>query len=347
MNMPTSPHPQGSRHTLDEFVLAVRKMFQEDEYLIPYAWAQRKFRKDNYSMQSQGLLEDMFYDTFGHYLNRKGHGAALERRSGKEPWDYRYQGATFSHKEAAKFLFTAVWQPGEGKGNKTPKHPSWTFEHNVVFSYFPTITRASLRWERDGAAGRARINQTTASLMTHAALRSATTSQQSKPAFILIGAVEGDFLSVRQVLSLDQWRNESLGSLKARIGEQPLASTSLWITQPTKALSASGFDWGRDFANVRFSFLERPFFSGVYVFPKSFLANVPMVSNNKAHFPKPDFIRQQMNKAVNDGHFISVPRWPDVFANTRPPNLYQQIRNEYDELFRARTSPQQTSGLLD
>jgi len=83
---------------------------------------------------------------------------------------------------------------------------------------------------------------------------------------------------------------------------------------------------------------EAPLRPGVYVLPKASLVDVPMQSNNKAHFPSSDFVRTQMRNAANEDRFISVPMWPDIFADTTPPNLYQQMRQEYDELFRARDS---------
>ena len=60
-------------------------MLAIEDYLFPYVWAQRQFRDDNYQMGSQALLEDMFFDTFGDYLQRYDPSARLERRAGREP----------------------------------------------------------------------------------------------------------------------------------------------------------------------------------------------------------------------------------------------------------------------
>lgn len=330
---PRTPSPT------DDFINVLRQMFAEDEYLIPYAWAQRKFRDDNYSMQSQGLLEDMFYDTLGHFLNRRGRGNLIERRTGRESWDYRYAGTGFSHKESSTFLFTAVWQPGEGKGNATPKHPTWTFEHNIVLSYFPKTTRATFQWQSTAPSGKTRKYHTGACLLNDHTLKHALASSRAAHTFVLISRMNGDDIVFEHVLSVDEWQRESLGSLKGRLGDEALTSTCFWITQPTKALISSGFNWFDHGPTLRVSLSAKPFFPGIYVIPAASLRDVPMQSNNKAHFPTPEFVRKQMTDAAASQRFIYVPRWPDVFANTVPPNLYQQIRNEYDALFRARTSP--------
>jgi hypothetical protein len=319
-----------------ELVGALRHMFGADEYWVPYVWAQRKFRDDNYHMQSQGLLEDMFYDTFGHFLHKTVAGAVLNRRSGSESWDYRYRNEGFSHKEASEPRFTAVWQPGEGQGNATPKYSTWTFEHHVVLSFFPMVVRASLTWTHPARSGAPRTNVIQPTLLTNAALQRSAASKRITRPIILICSNSVGRVTVDHVLSIDEWRSETFRSIRGRLLGKTPASVSLWLTHASKRLASTGFSWHSDGPGLQLAIADDPLRPGIYILPKASLVDVPMQSNNKAHFPSTDFVRSQMQNATTDNRFIPVPMWPDIFADTTPPNLYQQMRQEYDSFFRAR-----------
>jgi hypothetical protein len=321
-----------------DLVTALRRMFDVDEYWVPYVWAQRKFRDDNYHMQSQGLLEDMFYDTFGHFLHKTVAETVLDRRTGSESWDYRYRGEGFSHKEASEPRFTAVWQPGEGPGNATPKYPTWTFEHHIVLSFFPMVVRAALTWDHPSRSGTPRTNVTQSVLLSHAALERSAAAKRPINPIILICSDSVGRVTVDHVLSMDELRSETFRAIRGRLHGRTPTSASLWLARTPKRLASTGFSWHSEGPGLQLTLAEEPLRPGVYIFPKASLVDVPMQSNNKAHFPSSDFVRTQMLNASKEGRFIPVPMWPDIFADRTPPNLYQQMRQEYDELFRARDS---------
>jgi hypothetical protein len=321
---------------ITDFVTTLRQMFSIYEYWVPYVWAQRKFRTENYSMQSQGVLEDMFYDTLGHFLHKNAPDCSLERRSGNESWDYRYQNVGFSHKEASGPRFTAIWQPGEGHGNATPKHSTWSFAHHIVLSYFPTALRATLSWDGRSRAGKPQQNATTARTLTYDALDRARKSPRELDAVVLICDAVGNDLTVTEALTVRDWDKENLRTLQTRIRGKPPLSVSMWVVVTPKHILATGFSWAKDGPGTCLKLAASPLLSGIYVLPSSHLRDVPLQSNNKAHFPSSDFVRRQMVNALNTDHYVGIPTWPDVFAATTPPNLYQQIRNEYDLLFSAR-----------
>jgi hypothetical protein len=321
-----------------ELVGALRHMFDIDEYWVPYVWAQRKFRDDNYHMQSQGLLEDMFYDTFGHFLHKTVTESILKRRSGSESWDYRYRSEGFSHKEASEPRFTAVWQPGEGQGNATPKFRTWTFEHHIVLSFFPMVVRAALSFNHPTRSGAVRTNVIQATLVNHAALQRSAAGKRATSPTVLVCSNSVGHVMLDHVLPMDDWRNETLRSIRGRLGGKTPASVSLWLARTPKRLTSTGFSWQSVGPGLQLEIADEPLLPGIYILPKASLCDVPMQSNNKAHFPSSDFVRSQMQTAAKENRFIPVPMWPDIFADTTPPNLYQQMRQEYDKLFRARES---------
>jgi hypothetical protein len=137
----------------DDFLSEVEQMMSNADYLFPYIWSQRLFRQDNYQMASQALLEDMFFDTMGDYLNRGGSGHEWHRRTGAEPWDYRFDLHGFSHKEGLTPIITTVWQAGDGPGNRTPKWSHASFTEPVVFSYTPTNVKITVQGTYTGHRG--------------------------------------------------------------------------------------------------------------------------------------------------------------------------------------------------
>jgi hypothetical protein len=311
-------------------------MFSIHEYWVPYVWAQRKFRNENYAMQSQGVLEDMFYDTLGHFLHKTTSDARFERRTGNESWDYRYHGIGFSHKEASGPRFTAIWQPGEGPGNATPKYATWTFAHHIVFSYFPPIIKTNLSWDGKSRSGKPRHNAVTARAVSHAAIARSLKSRRATNTAVVICDTAGDTLTIQHVLPLGDWKNETLRTIQARIRSKAATSVSMWLVETPQSILNTGFHWAKDGPGLTVTLGQQPLMSGIYVLPTRELYEVPLQSNNKAHFPRTEFVRQQMAKAVVDDRFVLIPMWPEEFVATTAPNLYQQVRNEYDLLFSAR-----------
>ena len=77
---------------------------------------------------------------------------------------------------------------------------------------------------------------------------------------------------------------------------------------------------------------------GIYLFDVEAVQNVPLESNNKAHYVSGEFVQGLMKDAAAKGLYIPLPLWPAVFADLTPPNLYQLQKERYDGLFRARRS---------
>lgn len=315
-----------------DFVSQVRAMLGLEEYLFPYVWAQRQFRDDNYQMGSQALLEDMFFDTFGDYLQRHDAGSKLDRRTGKEPWDYKYSGVGFSHKEAVTPIFTAVWQAGGGPGNRTPVYKTWSFSHPVVFVYSKPVIRTPVSAELVSASGRPVALKGEAVTLSHQALQSPRLSD----AVVLLGDMAEGRLTVDSVWSRAAWEAMTVHDMRNLLGGDRLLRSGLWLFKVPADLARRGFD----VTSVPTPFVldtgPVPAASGVYVFETASLKDVPLESNNKAHFLGTSLVQELMTDSATNGRFVPMPMWPAVYADLTPPNLYQVQKERYDDLFRAR-----------
>jgi hypothetical protein len=307
-------------------------MFAHEEYLFPYVWAERQFRDDNYQMGSQALLEDMFFDTFGDFLRRTEPSLTFTRRTGKEPWDYRLNEDGFSHKEAITPGFTAVWQAGEGPGNKTPRYPSWDFPHSVVFVYTPLSVKVQFTTEVALASGSSTPVTGSVTTLSHAL----PSRKDFADGIVFLAEQTGGSLSVVRTWSATAWRSLSVHEVRSAVGTDRLLSSNFWYFRPSKAQTRQGLrlaEWRRPLITTHTQGNPLP---GLYVFEKDQLQGVPLASNNKAHFPSKATVLDLMDDAVRAGRYVPLPMWPGIFADTTPPNLYQIQKERFDDLFRAR-----------
>jgi hypothetical protein len=319
------------------FVNVLREMFSRDEYLIPYVWAQRLLRRDNYQMASQALLEDMFYDTLGDFLNRNAPQHSLVRRSGAEPWDYKFDQTGFSHKEGMKKLIVSKWQAGEGPKNKIPRWPTWTFTEPVTFVY--TNPRCSLDLELH-LQSKSGYESTLKSAMKPLSLESTRDKAfQKTHAYLVVMHRERSRTSIEisHVLPVGSWRTMDYRKLRGLIGDDPLSADFLWFNL-TQRQARTGIDLlGQEFP-IRGEITSEELPSGVYVLEQSSLVQLPQESNNKAHFVVGSTMDALMKQARSRDFFVPLPLWPALYTDMTPPNLYHDLRSRYDALFQARAN---------
>lgn len=310
----------------------VSSMLELEEYLYPYVWAQRQFRDDNYQMGSQALLEDMFFDTFGDFIQRNDPRSTFERRTGKEPWDYKFNGAGFSHKEALSPGFTAVWQAGEGPGNKTPKYPTWTFLHPVVFSYSALSVRVPVATMLPLPSGKFAEFRSHAITLTHSSLQRAGAANST----VVVGELIDGVLMVEDAWSRLEWDRFTVHDIRAIIGPGHLLTKGFWLIGTPPGLQRRGADLSSLNSPFELAAGEVPPLPGIYLFETSELRDVPLECNNKAHYLGTNLVRRLMASAARERRFVPLPMWPAVYADLTPPNLYQVQKERFDELFRAR-----------
>ena len=308
-------------------------MLSRDEFLFPYLWAQRQYREDQYQMASAAQLEDLFFDTLGTYIKQNVPGETFSRRQGKEPWDYAFADIALSHKEGKAPGLTAVWQPGEGPGNKTRLYETWDFLHPVVFVYTPksvhstwhgVITKTSGKQvERSGACWN----------LSHDALSLASLDRSTT----VYARLHGRDLTVERAWPTNEWRNLSVHELRSIVGQPRPLDTDFWLDKTTSKTGLAGIPLNQVAFPFTLTLNEEPLLPGLYVFMPEQLRGIQLESNNKAHYLPKSAVVPLMRAAKARGAFVPLPLWPMEFADVTPPNLYAQQRQRYDSFMAART----------
>lgn len=314
----------GVKSFLDE----VRRFMSREEYLFPYVWAQRQFRDDNYQMGSASLLEDLFFDTLGAFIMQTAPATNWERRTGKEPWDYCFNGLELSHKEAMSPLFTAVWQPGDGPSHNQPRYGTWDFPHPITFVYSPKRTKFELNLE---------LPERPAQLVSSEQLNH--WSVYAKPAatdLFVYGRRKGESLHIESSWTRAAWEESSIHDVRSKIDITHYLETDMFIIRATDSTFSTVLQHAVDIDAVTASCTTTDQESGIYVFAGAELERVPLESNNKAHFPSKQTVIAMMKSARADGRFVPMPLWPALFADVTPANLYRLQRAQYDNMYAAR-----------
>ena len=125
---------------IGRFLELVTEMLERSDYLLPVAAGQRQFRQDNYNMASSALLEDLFFDALGMFVRENHPRVTLERRTGKELWDYGVDGLLLSHKESVSKTISVWWTAGDRPGDSKayvpkPELQTFTADHPIVMVY--------------------------------------------------------------------------------------------------------------------------------------------------------------------------------------------------------------------
>ncbi|NQV73157.1 hypothetical protein HQ496_08540 [bacterium] len=324
-------------NTEDHFVSAIKSMLSRDEYLIPYVWAQRLLRRDNYQMASQALLEDMFYDTLGDFLNRHLPEHSLDRRNGAEAWDYKFDGTGFSHKEGMQRLIVSKWQAGEGPKNKEPRWPTWTFTESVTFAYTNLKATAKVRIEMPLIKGGSRTIARNFRALTYSSDQEKAFRESAAYVAVCSRADSGDSLNISRLITAQDWMDRDFRSVRS-LAPQALYENEIFWFSMTKEQMSKFIDPTKLHFPIMADIETEDFSSGIYVLDQRSLIDLPQSSNNKAHFVTHGTLDLLMSNACQAGRFIPMPLWPALYTDMTPPNLYQDLRNRYDALFQARSS---------
>lgn len=134
-NATSDPRAITEQEGIAKFLGLVGEMLARSDFLLPLAAGQRQFRQDNYNMASAALLEDLFFDAFGMYLRENHPTVSFVRRTGKELWDYGFEGLQLSHKETLQRGIAVWWTAGDrldGRYVPKPEYQTFTAKHPIV-----------------------------------------------------------------------------------------------------------------------------------------------------------------------------------------------------------------------
>jgi hypothetical protein len=325
------------------FLSLVSEMLLRSDFLLPLAAGQRQFRQDNYNMASAALLEDLFFDAFGMYLRENHPTIPWERRTGKELWDYGFDGLQMSHKETLTGGISVWWTAGDridGKWVPKAEYQTFSAKHPIVLvmsgcgAHAWTSDPAALPVTRRGRAAEARKGKFLGTL----GARAITGDRQSSLGHTLVLASYSgvNTLEVEHVWTVPEWRELDFHELWPILGGPALGTRDLWVDRVYTDQSTGLASVADAAVGARLTLEAAPLLPGIYVIPSSDMQDVPMVANNRAHSVDQATVNALLDRARRNGRYIPFPTWFAHFAEAPPPNLYGRQRAQYEELFAAR-----------
>lgn len=330
---------------IGRFLDLVREMFERSDYLLPVAAGQRQFRQDNYNMASAALLEDLFFDALGMFVRENHPQVKLERRTGKELWDYGVDGLRLSHKESLSTTISVWWTAGDRASDSKayvpkPELRTFTADHPIVMVYtgcgaFDWMsTSKALTTAQIGGDPLPRRGRMVGSLGSRAIAGQAARSGTNT--LVLAQRVSPDRLFVERVWRPDEWADLTFDDLWPTLGGPGIGERDLWLDRSyadgrTGLAPVARLAQGSDLHLAADVLLP-----GIYVIPASAMQDVPMVANNRAHSFEDAATKTLLLSARAAGLYAAFPTWFAHFAVAQPPNLYAKQREQYEALFAAR-----------
>lgn len=332
--------------TADAFLGYVSKMLERPDFLIPLAAAQRQFRADSYQMASASQLEDLFHDALSMYLREAFPGVVMNRRTGKELWDYEVGGLRLSHKESVASPSLAVWwTAGRKEGDSKryqPMQPTWTYEVPIVFVLASPVGSASfLSRASSSLFGQAtHVLKSGGPLGSRAIRGKIPVSGQYGLALLSfddLGSVRNEGSSrlweVLETWRPGGWENLNFHDVWPSLGGDGLSRRDLWLF-PQREFKALAGPQGYP---THLEFVDETVPPGIFVLEGAGLREMPLIANNRAHLVDPDYVITLLQEALRAGLYTPFPSWYAHFAEMTPPNLYAQQRVQFEHLFAPRT----------
>jgi hypothetical protein len=296
-------------------------------------------------MASAALLEDLFFDALGMFVRESHPRVTLERRSGKELWDYGVDGLRLSHKEGVSIGLSVWWTAGDRDPTTKayvpkPEYQTFTATFPVVMVYTggagvgwsspdPRVTEPLL-----GESTTVRTGTLVGSLGSRAIRNKADKS--SAFTLVLGQHTSPGQIQVERVWRPAEWASLTFHDLWPVLGGPGIGQRDLWLDQ-VYADGRSGLSPLADMAaGIQLTLDPEAVLPGIYVLSTSRLRDVPMIANNRAHSVDPSYLQQVMREAAADGDYLPIPTWFAHFATSQPPNLYAKQREQYEALFAAR-----------
>ncbi len=305
------------------FVSLVKEMLLRPEYLFPYVWAQRQYRSDSYQAASASQLGDLFFDTFGTYLSQESLGKTWDRRVGKEKGDFQFENTGISHKEGLKPIVTAFWTAGQGDGYRTPRQPTWNFEHAITFTYTPLNVRMKAIFVDSGTVHKIKIRH-----LNHKTIEACT--QES---LICLGHFDAHSLWITQTWTCQQWSEFTIHDVRRILAPHSLLDFDFWILDSANDAQRIIQE---SLGELELKIPEIPLLPGIYFLEKHLLQGVHLTSNNRAHVVSSEDLIRAMSRSVESGSFVRLPLWPAIYADMRPASLYAIRRRQFDDMLAPR-----------
>ena len=330
---------------IGRFLELVTEMLERSDYLLPIAAGQRQFRQDNYNMASSALLEDLFFDALGMFVRETHPRVPLERRTGKELWDYGVDGLRLSHKESVSTSISVWWTAGDRVGESKayvpkPELQVFSADYPIVMVYSGCSafdwesTSPGLTMDQLGGGTARRRGRIIGSLGSRAIIGKAVGSGSS--ALVLAQRVGPDRLVVEHVWRPDEWFKLTFDDFWPVLGGPGIGERDLWLDRNYSDGKMGLGSVAKLAEGAELDLAGDVLLPGIYVIPAATMTDVPMVANNRAHSFDADATRNLLIEARDAGLYAAFPTWFAHFAESQPPNLYAKQREQYEALFAAR-----------
>lgn len=321
------------------FLNTVRQMFSLPEFLIPYVWAEAQFRSNNYQMSANSQLEHMFTDTLSTFIRSTRSKCILTTGLRGNKDDYCFNDLDLSHKEAQNLraCLTFFWTAGQGDDFKDPLVDTSNFDHTIVLVYTPDPPLGHLALPVLDSAKSQGVISAKARPLTP---KSFDMPSHNKPETRVVAGNFNDNRSIftaLQVWTKDEFAEVTLSSVISLFRDDFINSDLLLVTPTSKQMKQvrdlSGMQLRLDFA-----YKDDKVPSGIYLLPAQWLRNLPVESNNRAHYVSYEATLNLVNQAMESGLRIPMPYWPLHYLVPDRSDFFEQMRMKYTQVMRAHTS---------
>lgn len=287
---------------------------------MPLAAAELQYRKNYYRLNAAALLEDLFFDALGSYINRVEPTLTFNRAQlGEKEWDYAIEDTKYSHKVIHTVSDVGIdW-------DATHTEPVWSAEHPIAIF----LGSGDPRRPRMGLAPN--LSRPVSFASTNARLRNKSR--------VGIGVWAGQ--QSLEIIYSSSHDEVSLGLREA------LPFKAAWPRIAEQIAKGSGAN------DVEIVFCERvaksapPFATelsleskylrpGLYLLPKQTLQDIQVKKNNRGRQIPKETVRSLLQQAVINGTFAPASLWFGVYASDVPPDLFITQSQEYESLFSPR-----------
>lgn len=289
------------------------------DYQFPLSAAQFQYRSHYYGLSSAGLLEDVYFDAFHHFL-QKHEGIELARPPrGQKEWDYRYRSIEVSHKIQQRVSDLAVlW-------DATVDLPIWSGERPIVVGLTSPKNLQQVKPSGRGLGQAAAIWEpphlkSTKGNTTWEIGHSHVRKQRS---VLLIawplGATDAEVLfradarSDQRLVDLAPLHSGVWRAAREYLGRHGAKANDLEMIQ-----IATG-NLPLDATHVQ---LQAELRSGIYVISPHHLQQIATKRNNRAVLIPRSTVIEVMQKVIDEERLIPSPTWFGFYTRNRPPDLF-------------------------
>lgn len=315
---------------VDGLARALSAMHSHVDYQFPLSAAQFQYRSHYYGLSSAGLLEDVFFDAFHHFL-QKHEGVKLERPPrGQKEWDYRYRSLEVSHKiQQTVSALAVLW-------DATVDMPIWSGEQPIVVGLSAPKDLRQVKPDGSGLGQASAVWEPPHLKVTRGVSNWDPAHSQVKRGKSLLlvawplGAASAEILyradasENQQLIDIAPLRAGVWGAVRHYLSREEAHANELdMVTVTTSNLPP-------DATHVE---LKAELRAGIYVISTDHLQNLATEVNNRGVLIPKETVAGILHIAAEEGRLIPSPAWFGFYTRNRPPDLFLAQLDEFQRSF--------------